>query len=86
MPLTDSVAGGVAEPAEPCYSDPRYERLEHALRQLPRDMRDAVRMRRFEGMGSAEIAARTGRSDAAVRKLLSRAMARLTLAMQSVDG
>lgn len=79
LPLGDTVAEAAAAPAAPDYSDPRYERLERALRALPEEMRQVVRLRRFEGLSSQEVAARTGRTDDAVRKLFSRAMAKLAL-------
>ena len=64
---------------QPRYVDPRYEQLERGLRQLPPEMREAIQLRRFDGLSSKEIAQRTGRSDAAVRKAYSRAIARLAL-------
>ena len=63
----------------PAYDDPRFEELERALLALPKDLRDVLRLRRFDGLSSQETAARMGRTDAAVRKLYSRAMARLTM-------
>lgn len=80
--LSDTLAAGLGAEVQPSYSDPRYEHLERALQKLPPDMREVIRWRRFDGLPSADIAMRTGRTDAAVRKLLSRAMARLTLLMQ----
>ncbi len=82
-PLTDSVADGAAAPLpEPLYRDPRYLHLERALAALPEDLREIIRLRRFEGLSSKEAAAVLGRSDAATRKLHSRAVARLTLLME----
>lgn len=87
VPLTDSVADGAAAPApEPRYRDPRYLHLERCLLRLPEDMREVLRLRRFEGLSSQETAARMDRSDAAVRKLHSRAVARLTLLMREIEG
>ncbi len=77
--LTDTLAEGVVAAGPPSYDDPRFEALERALLSLPADMRQVVQLRRFEGLSSQETAARTGRSDDAVRKLFSRAMAKLTL-------
>jgi RNA polymerase sigma factor (sigma-70 family) len=76
--LTESTAGAAVSPAPPSYSDQRYERLERALAALPAELREVIRQRRFAGLSTAEIAMRTGRSEDAVRKQLSRAMARLT--------
>ncbi|MCR9245778.1 MAG: sigma-70 family RNA polymerase sigma factor [bacterium] len=78
-PLTPSQADGLAQPEAPTYSDPRYEKIEHALSQMPDDMRAVIQLRRFEGLSSQETAERMQKSDDAVRKLYSRAIARLTL-------
>lgn len=80
--MTDSVAANLSTPSPPSYADPRYERLERTLRALPDELREVIRWRRFEGLSSQEVAARTGRSDEAVRKLFSRAMARLALLLE----
>lgn len=82
------LAGGerladVADPAsEPAYRDPAtYDRLERALAALPESMREILVLRKVDGLGSREVAERTGKSDAAVRKEYSRALARLTTLM-----
>ena len=80
--MSDTVVDNLGTPVPPSYSDPRYERLERALQTLPPDMREIIRLRRFDGLSSQEVASRTGHSDDAVRKLFSRAMARLTLLLE----
>ena len=80
--MSDTVVDNLGTPVPPSYSDPRYERLERALQTLPPDMREIIRLRRFDGLSSQEVSARTGHSDDAVRKLFSRAMARLTLLLE----
>lgn len=83
VPLTESLLGSVAAPAgPPSYHDEVYLRLERCLLSLPDEMREAIELRRIEGLSSREAAARMGRSDDAMRKLYSRALARLTLAME----
>lgn len=52
-------------------------RLEAAMDQLPEDYRDVIVDACLLMRSRAEIAARSGRSEVAVRKLLSRARARL---------
>ena len=64
----------------------RYERLERALAALPDDMREIVLLRKVDGLSSQEVAALQGKSDAAVRKATSRAMARLTTLMTGGAG
>lgn len=78
-PLTPSQIGQLAEPEQPTYSDPRYDAVERALAAMPEDMRAVIRLRRFEGLSSQETAARMQKNDDAVRKLYSRAIARLSL-------
>lgn len=82
-PLTDSMSDALPTTPTPTYSDPRYDALEKALAALPDDMRTVIRLRRFEGLSSQEAAARLQKSDDAVRKLYSRALARLALVMGS---
>jgi RNA polymerase sigma-70 factor (ECF subfamily) len=82
VPLGEALAESLAAPDAPVYDDPRYAALERALRELPPDLREVIRLRRFEGLSSKEAAARLDRSDDAVRKLYSRAMARLALLAQ----
>ncbi|MCB9919344.1 MAG: sigma-70 family RNA polymerase sigma factor [Planctomycetes bacterium] len=67
------------------YDSERYERLERALDRLPDDMRQAIVLRRFEGLSSREAADAMGKSDDAMRKLYSRALARLTLLVSRPD-
>ncbi len=57
----------------------RYERLERGLSALPGDMREMLVLRKVEGLSSKEVAARLGKTDEAVRKAYSRALARLSL-------
>jgi RNA polymerase sigma-70 factor (ECF subfamily) len=80
VPLTDTVLERLGSGAEPRYYDgERFERLERGLRALPEDMRAVLLLRKVEGLSSREAAERLGRSDAATRKLYSRALARLSL-------
>lgn len=64
---------------EPRYNDSeRYERLESALRLLPPDMERVIVLRKIDGLSSVQAAQMMGKSDVAVRKLYSRALARLS--------
>lgn len=80
--LTETVLArvGAAPAAAPEYFDPAYERLERSLALLPEEMRAVLTLRRIEGLSSKEVAERLGKTDAAVRKLYSRALAQLALA------
>jgi len=63
----------------------RFERLERALELLPDEMREVVVLRKIDGLASREAAELVGKSDAAVRKLYSRGLARLTLLMHAAE-
>lgn len=71
---------------EPVYQDPLYADLERALAELPDDMREVVIQRRIEERSSREVAEAMGRTDEAVRKLYSRALARLALRLDPGRG
>ncbi len=51
--------------------------LAEAMEQLPDDAREALKLRYLQGLPSKEIAEKIGKSDAATRVLLSRALKRL---------
>ena len=57
------------------------QRLEAAMDQLPDDYREAITLHRMVGMSQAEIAASMGRTEGAVRNLIYRGLARLTVLM-----
>jgi RNA polymerase sigma-70 factor (ECF subfamily) len=59
------------------------ERLERAFAALPDDYRSVIVLARVHGLSHAEIAGRLGRTEPATRTLLSRALARLALAIES---
>lgn len=87
VPLTDQVLAGVADPGTgPTYFDDRYGRLERALATLPGEMREVLVLRKMEGYASKEVAERLGKSDAAVRQLYSRGLARLATLMGAAEG
>lgn len=86
-------AGGVADSSHPgivdllvvsmtsasqAFSrDQKQIRMLAALAQLPDDHREALQLRYLEGLPSKEIADRLGKSDGAVRVMLTRALAKL---------
>ncbi len=55
----------------------REARLQNALRQLKKDQREAVRLKYIENRPSKEIAEAIGKTDAAVRVMLTRTMKQL---------
>jgi len=55
----------------------REHRLLEALAQMPEEQREALRLRYLEGLPSKEVAQRLGKTDGAVRVMLTRAMSKL---------
>ena len=83
VPLNDDVAGP-DRPRLPYDNQPVYEKLEKCLKQLPPEMNEVVLLRKMEGLSSKQAAEAMGKSDAAVRKLYSRALARLAELMAGI--
>ena len=75
------VAEGPSPSSEVAFREVE-QRLEQAFERLPEDYRTVIRLAKVDGLTHAEIAARTQRSEAATRKLLSRALARLSVEME----
>lgn len=61
-------------------------RVEQALQLLPEAQRDAVLLSRIAGLGYSEIARQKGISEAAVRGLVARGLARLAGLLGQGDG
>ena len=69
--------GDQIRPSAQLRREERFERLVRALRELPPEYEQVIRLSRIEGMQSAEIAERLGKSPAAVKQLLFRALKKL---------
>lgn len=82
VPLSATLADELTGPAPAYFDDARYGHLEQAMQLLPEDMREVIVLHRIEGCSHREIAERLQRTDAATRKLYSRAIARLTSLLQ----
>jgi RNA polymerase sigma-70 factor (ECF subfamily) len=86
VPLTEDLAIALPGMEPLAYADAdRFESLERCLLLLPDDQREVILLRRVDGLSSQEAAEVLGRSDAAVRKLFSRAMASLTRLLQDAS-
>ncbi len=57
--------------------DQKEFRLQEAIMGLPEDQREALRLRYVEGLSTKEVAEQLGKSDGAIRVLLSRTLAKL---------
>ena len=73
----DMLVVTMTTPSQAFSRNQRNLRLEQALAELPDDAREALRLRYVENLPSKEIAERLGKSDGAVRVLLTRSLQRL---------
>ena len=58
--------------------------MQEAIEALSTEQRDVIRMRYAEGMPTKEIAEKTGKTDVAVRVMLSRSMRQLEKQLEDV--
>jgi RNA polymerase sigma-70 factor (subfamily 1) len=75
--LADWLAVSLSTPSGAVMRDEQETRLRARLAALQEDTRELLRLRYAEGLPTKDIAARVNRTDAAVRKALSRALADL---------
>jgi RNA polymerase sigma-70 factor, ECF subfamily len=73
----DMLAASLTSPSQAFSRDARAIRLQEALNQLPEEHRTALRLRYVDGLPTKEIAQRLGKTDGALRVLLTRTLARL---------
>lgn len=69
--------GTFCSPSRHAAMREEVERIEAAFERLPEEYREVITLARIVGLSHREIAERMGRNEEAVRKLLSRARARL---------
>ncbi len=74
LELKDDRPASGTSPSRGLRRDERFERLLKAIDGLPPDYRQVLRLARIEGLKHEEIAERMGRSHAAVRQLVVRAL------------
>lgn len=75
-PLTVEPRGSGVSPGTALRRKERFTRLEAALGALTPEQKEVVLLARIDGLSFEKIAAQTGRSQAAVRQLLARALKR----------
>lgn len=89
-PTPGGEQGADPEPQAPSSARPSHdavlreetERLERAFQALTPEHRAILRRSQIDGLSHAELAAETGRSPEAVRKLVARALARLAAELE----
>jgi RNA polymerase sigma-70 factor (ECF subfamily) len=71
------LAASLTSPTQAAARNERGAQLQAALAELPDDTREVLRLRYFEGLPTKEIAQRVGKTDVAVRVLLTRTLHKL---------
>lgn len=77
LALLEQVAAASNTPSRDCALNELREGVDAALRELPRDYEQVLRLYELEGLSGEEVAERMGRSCGAVRMLLARAREQL---------
>lgn len=77
-PLLAAGYRSLLTPSRAAAGREELDRLERAFDALPEDYRNAIVLARIVGLSSREMADQLGRTEAAARTLLSRALARLS--------
>ena len=75
--IIDLLVVSMTTPTQAMARDQRHHQLQVALAQLPDEGREALRLRYVDNLPSKEIAVRLGKSDGAVRVLLTRSLRKL---------
>jgi RNA polymerase sigma-70 factor (ECF subfamily) len=75
--MADLLAASMTSPSGVLSRQQKEFHMLQALESLPEDAREALRMRYVEGLPSKEIAQKLGRTDGAVRVLLTRSLQKL---------
>src|SRR5262245_25651686 len=75
--LINLLVASLTTPSQAFSRNAREARLLDALGKLPHEQQSALRMRYIENLPSKQIAERLGKSDAAVRVMLTRSLKRL---------
>jgi RNA polymerase sigma-70 factor, ECF subfamily len=81
-PLINLLVASMTTASQAFSRSQKEIQLLEALATLPEESREALRLRYVEGLPSKEIAARLGKSDGAIRVLLTRSLSRLQSVMQ----
>jgi RNA polymerase sigma-70 factor (ECF subfamily) len=75
--LVALLSASMTTPTQAVVRNEREQRLRDALATFPEEHREALRLRYVEGLPTKDVAGRLGKSDVAVRVLLSRLIHRL---------
>lgn len=73
----DLLIASMTSPSQAFSRDQKEMRLQWAVSNLPEEQREALRLRYVEGLPTRDVAERLGKTDGAIRVLLSRTLAKL---------
>jgi RNA polymerase sigma-70 factor (ECF subfamily) len=76
----------VASPSRQVAAREELERLESAFAELPEEKREVILLAKIVGLSRDQIAEQMGRTEPAIRSLLSRALAELAERLDDGDG
>ena len=75
--LIDLIAGSLTSASQAVARNERHAQLEGAIARLPAESRDVLRWRYVDGLPTKEIADKIGKTDGAVRVMLTRTLHKL---------
>ncbi|MGB7324324.1 MAG: sigma-70 family RNA polymerase sigma factor [Rubripirellula sp.] len=84
MGLEQLLAASMTSPSAAFSQDVRLNRMQVAIASLSEEQRAVIRMRYAEGLASKQIAEQLGKTDVAIRVLLSRSMRQLEKLLEDV--
>jgi RNA polymerase sigma-70 factor (subfamily 1) len=84
--LGDLLAASLTTPSGAAMRDEREAKLNALLAELPSGLREMLRLRFAEGLGSREIAEKLGKTDEAVRAAVSRALRQLQAKLRAANA
>jgi RNA polymerase sigma-70 factor (ECF subfamily) len=81
--FADLLIASITSPSQAFSRDQKQLALQTAMADLPAECQEALRLRYVEGLASKEIAVKMGKTDGAVRVLLTRSLQRLQKLLES---
>jgi len=75
--FVDLLVASITSPSQAFSKDQKEFRLQQAIAELSEDQKEILRLRFIEGLPTKDIAARMGKSDGAIRVMLTRTVAQL---------
>ncbi len=82
--LEQLLAASITSPSAAYSQDVRVNRMQQAIESLGEEQRTVIRLRYVEGLATKQIAEQLGKTDVAVRVLLSRSMRQLEKQLDDV--